>query len=243
MPAYISHTVMARDVYNKIKNKEVNKDYMVTFSLGGDLSKYSKCRKDSHNILLNEFIYNMCDYMKDNNLTHDGECLGVLYGHICHFIMDTTIHPLIWKVTKVCEKNKKNHTFIEMYYDYYLLKKHHNLRTNKYKNSEMLKGKINKKVKDLLNETYKKTYKCDNLSRYYKFNLWLYRKIRILYVLFPFNFLKKVVGMSSFLKKNKDIDLLNENKNIEYKDLNELYDISVNKAIEYISEVNEYLYK
>ena len=56
MPAYISHTLMARDVYNKLDN-DVNLNYMITFSLGGDLCKYSKCRKDSHNIKQKEFIY------------------------------------------------------------------------------------------------------------------------------------------------------------------------------------------
>ena len=32
MPAYVSHTIMAREVYKKIDNKNVNLDYMVTFS-------------------------------------------------------------------------------------------------------------------------------------------------------------------------------------------------------------------
>ena len=109
MPAYISHTIMAREVYKRINNKYVNEEYMITFSLGGDLTKYSKCRRDSHNKLLDEFIYNMCMYMRRKNLTYDGECLGVLYGHICHYIMDTRVHPLVRKIDKCCEKNKHNH--------------------------------------------------------------------------------------------------------------------------------------
>ena len=132
MPAYIGHTIMAREVYNKIDNSLVNRDFMITFSLGGDLSKYSKCRSDSHDKLLDEFIYNMCDYMKENHLEKDSECLGVLYGHICHFIMDTTIHPLIWYVDAKCKKNKKNHTMIELYYDNYLSNKHYNKKINKH---------------------------------------------------------------------------------------------------------------
>lgn len=252
MPAYISHTIMARDVYNRINNKEVNKDYMITFSLGGDLSKYSRCRKESHNILLNEFIYNICDYMKENGLTHDGECLGVLYGHICHVIMDTKIHPLVRKVDRTCIKNKKNHTMIELYYDNYLSMKHYNLRLDKHNNKELLKAKINKKISTLINEVYKKTYNCDNLSKYYKFNLWLYRKIRFLYLLVPFKLLKKVVGINSFIERNKDINLINEDNKIEYKDsnnnvlskdLNELYDDCIKEAIKYIKKVNDYLYK
>lgn len=239
MPAYLSHTIMARDVYKKIDNKEVNQDYMITFSLGGDLSKYSKCRKDTHNKYLDEFIYNMCDYMKENNLTHDGDCLGVLYGHICHFIMDTTIHPLIYKIQKKCSKNKHNHTMIEMYYDNYLSEKHYNLKINKHNNKILFKGKVNKKVSALLNEVYIKTYNTNHLSRYYKFNLWLYKKVRLLYILVPFNLLKKVVGITSFLKINKNIDLFKD----EDKSLDTLYDLSVNEAVKYIKKVNKYLYK
>ena len=45
MPAYISHTVMAQDVFDKIGNRNVNIDYMLTYSLGGDLAKFSKCNR------------------------------------------------------------------------------------------------------------------------------------------------------------------------------------------------------
>ena len=37
MPAYVSHTIMARDVYKNLNNKKVSLDYMITYSLGGDL--------------------------------------------------------------------------------------------------------------------------------------------------------------------------------------------------------------
>ena len=59
MPAYVSHTIMARDVYEKINRKDVSLDYMLTYSLGGDLSKHAKCRRDSHKIKRDEFIYNI----------------------------------------------------------------------------------------------------------------------------------------------------------------------------------------
>ena len=252
MPAYIGHTIMARDVYNKINHKNVNRDYMITFSLGADLTKYSKVRHDTHNKLLKEFIYNMCDYMKENNLTNDPECLGVLYGHICHVMMDSTIHPLIWYVDAACTKHKKNHTMIEMYYDNYLSLKHYNLRLDHHKNKELFKGKINKKISKLLNETYKRTYNFEHITFYYRFNIWLYKKIKYLYLLFPFSLLKKVVGMNSFLNRNKSINLINEDNKIEFKgydkkmckkDLNYLYDLSIKRSIDFINEVNDYLYK
>ena len=56
MPAYISHSIMAREVYDKIDNDNVSLDYMLTYSLGGDLARFSKCRRECHKIKTEEFI-------------------------------------------------------------------------------------------------------------------------------------------------------------------------------------------
>ncbi len=237
MPAYISHTLMSKDVYNKLNNKEVNLDYMVTFSLGGDLCKYSKCRKDSHNIKQKEFIYNMADYLKENNLKEDPILLGVLYGHICHYVMDDMLHPLIRNIDKSCVKNKSNHTLIEGYYDNYLLDKKLNTSVDKYDNRVLFKGRINKRVSNMINYAYKKTYDTKNVSLYYKFNLFLYKKIKYLYKIFKLDTLKKHSGYNEFRDNNRSIDLLNYG----VINLDSLYDESVNKALEYIEEIDKYL--
>ncbi|MBR4177881.1 MAG: hypothetical protein IKR57_00865 [Bacilli bacterium] len=249
MPAYVSHTIMAKDVYNKLNNKNVNLDYMLTFSLGGDLCKYAKCRYDSHHKLLNEFIYNMCDYMINNNLTSDGECLGVLYGHICHYVMDSEMHPLIRKIDSSCIKDKKNHTMIELYYDNYFSSKKYKVKLNKYDNKKIFKGKMNRKISKMINYVYLETYNTKNVAFYYIFNIWLYKKIKYLYKLFSFNFLKKISGINTFLNNNKQVDLLNSKRKICYridgKECNSnadfMYKSSVTKAVNYIKKVNLYM--
>ena len=237
MPGYISHTLMAKDVYKRLNNENVNLNYMITFSLGGDLSKYSKCRKDSHDIKQDEFIHSMADYMKKNNLIDDKELLGVLYGHICHYVMDDMLHPFIRKINNSCVKNKKNHTLIEGYYDNYLLNKKENTSVDKYNNNLLFKGKVNKKVKDMINYAYKKTYDVKNVSYYYKFNLSLYKKIKYLYKLVKLDKLKKYSGYDEFRSNNKSIDLIN----YDTTNLDSLYESSVNKALEYIEEIDKYL--
>ena len=236
MPAYISHTLMARDVYNKLDN-DVNLNYMITFSLGGDLCKYSKCRKDSHNIKQKEFIYNMADYLKENNLKEDPILLGVLYGHICHYIMDDMLHPLIRNIDKYNNKNKNNHTLIEGYYDNYLLRSKLNTTVDRYDNRVLFKGKVNKNVSNMINYAYKKTYDTNNVSLYYKFNLFLYKKIKYLYKIFKIETLKKYSGFNEFNDNNRSIDLLNYGT----VSLDSLYNESVTKALEYIEEINKYL--
>ena len=73
MPGFVSHTVMANKVYNKIDKKNVNLEYMLTYSLGGDLTKYAKCRYDTHHKNQQLFIDNMIKYIKDNHLQNDKE--------------------------------------------------------------------------------------------------------------------------------------------------------------------------
>ena len=141
MPGFVSHTVMARDVYHRLKNKCANLDYMVTYSLGGDLSKYAKCRYETHHKDMDKFIYNMADYIKENNLINNKDIMGVLYGHICHYVMDSIIHPLVRKVDKSCISNRHNHTLIEVYYDNYLVNYRYQIDKSEYLKNGILKIK------------------------------------------------------------------------------------------------------
>ena len=249
MPSYVSHTLMAHDVYDKLGRQDISLAYMLTFSLGADLSKYSKCRYDSHHKDMDKFISNMAEYIKDNKLTNDGEALGLLYGHICHYVMDDTVHPLIKNISKNCLRNKHNHALIEGYYDSYLVKKELNISIDKYDNKFVLSGSVNSKVAKIIDYAYFSTYGVKNVSRYYKFNIWLYRKIKYLYKVCSLNFLKRVSGFNKFTRNN-NIDICNNNHEIKYcscdkvnisSSLEEVYDVSVEKALKYISSIDKYL--
>lgn len=228
MPAYISHLIMAKDVLEKKDFNYINKEYMITFSLGGDLSKYSKCRKQSHREKQEEFIINMCDYIKNNNLLNNKELIGTIYGHICHYVMDRKIHPLIREIDKKCIKvGIKNHTLIEAYYDNYLLKKY-KLNINK-----LLKGKVSK-VNKMIDYAYIETYNTKNVSFNYKINKLLYKLVKILY-LFPIkNVLIKIIRYNRFIKLNK--------KYLEKETFDKLYNESVEEAFNYIKEIELYLF-
>ncbi len=251
MPGFISHTVMARDVYNEI-NRKCSLEYILTYSLGGDLCKYAKCRYDSHHKDMDKFIYNMADYIKDNNLLDDKEVMGVLYGHICHYIMDSIIHPLVRKMDKECLNNKKNHTLIEEYYDTYLVKIKYGVSKQKYAKERLLNAKMKKKISEMIDYVYMETYNTNKVSKYYKFNLFLYRLLKMIYRLFGNSIVDIILGVNRFIKDNNNIDLFNDNNTVKYKDylgnrcddsLIILYNESVLEACEYIKNVDRYLTK
>ncbi len=228
MPGFVSHTIMARDVYNKLKDKNSNIDYLMTYSLGGDLSKYAKCRYDTHHKDMDKFIYDMADYIKDNKLTNNKEVMGVLYGHICHYMMDRDMHPIIRKISKNSIKNKHNHMLIEMYIDNYLT----NFKRKDYL-KEILIFKKNNEIDKMINDVYLKTYQTNGLARYYKFNLWLYKMLKRAYLIFSERFINMISGLKKYLKLN-DIT-------VYHNDINESYNTSINDAINYIIKINKYL--
>ena len=233
MPAYITHTIMARDVYEKLNNKNVSLDYMLTYSLGGDLTQFAKCRYESHGKKKEEFFKVMANYIKENNLENDPEVLGTLYGHLCHYALDDTAHPLVRKLTKTCKPGKNNHGQIENYYDVCLVEKKYKYPVDKYNHKNLFRGKTNKKISKMLDYCYEKVFDFKHV-----------------YLIFGAKLLNKMRGLYKFLELNNDIDLFNNNhkttyKNIkgkeESKDFEELYDESVKKALKDIKEINKYL--
>ena len=250
MPGFVSHMVMANDVYKRINNNNVSLKYMRTFSLGGDLCKYAKCRYDSHHIDQDKFIYYLADYIKKNNLVNDKEIMGVLYGHICHYVMDDIVHPLVRKMAKVCIKDKNNHTLIEEYYDSYLVNLRYGVIKREYFKNNKLDGRVNRKINKMLDNVYLTVYNTGRVGRYYKFNLILYRLLRYGYLIVNKRLMNKIIGIDKFLDNNKDIDLYNNNYLINYRDylgyschdsLIDLYNVSIDVSVEYINSINKYL--
>lgn len=240
MPAYVSHAIMAEDVYKKINNKNISFNYMLTYSLAGDLARFSKCRRECHKSKQEEFIDNMWQYIKDNNLVNNGNYMGVLYGHICHYYMDIVCHPLIRRVDKISTKvGFKSHTLIEAFIDSYLIKYKFNVDINNFKTGYIFNGDV-RKIYKMIDYVYEKTYGIKRVSFSYFITKMLYKNIRLLFILFGKKMLMRVFSFNKYINVNKDIDILNNKKKIEYNNhignicndsFMELYEESINMAI------------
>ena len=237
MPAYMSHIIMAKDVYDKIDNKNVDLNYMLTFSLGGDLCRFSKCRRLSHRIKMEEFIDNIWNYIKDNDLFSDGRYMGFLYGHICHYYMDMVCHPLIRKIDKISIRTRmKSHTLIEGYIDSYLVKYKYNRDIRDINTKDMFNGSVIKLSK-MINYVYNKTYGIKYLSVSYYITKIMYSNIKWLFIIFGKRLLRKISSFDKYIIINKDIDIVNDKKDIYYKDylgnlVNDSFIDLYNKSIE-----------
>lgn len=216
MPSYISHSIMARDVYGKLNNKNVSLNYMLTYSLGGDLTRFSKCRRICHREKMEEFIDNMWDYIKNNDLVNNRDYLGVLYGHICHYYMDMVCHPLIRKIDKISIKVRvKSHTLIEGYIDSYLVKYKYSMNIEEFNTKYIFMSRI-KNIYKMIDYVYNKTYGVKYISFSYFISIFLYSKIRLLFILFGIRILKRISYFNKYISINKDIDIVNDNKKISY---------------------------
>lgn len=235
MPSFVSHIELSKDVSNKLCFDNVLTRYASTYSLGGDLCRFSKCRRLSHRKKKEEFIFNMINYIKENKLTDNKEVMGILYGHISHYIMDDTMHPLVRLIDKESSPVRmKSHTLIEGMIDSYIVKYKYNKEIDEYLNKEMLIVGINRDGYKMINKVYEKTYGFKNVAISYILSKFVYGKIYLLIRLIGKNNLKKITGYDKFIAKNKDV-IDRNNKIISlYEESIRLVVLEINRVVKYM---------
>ena len=261
MAAYINHAQMASDTYNKIEKEhilktEIDSKIMTTFSHGIDLSGYDYL---THNTKTQEFLLNFFNEIKTGKQIENASIMAMLYGHICHYFLDTIIHPYVYYIERgtkqVGGQFISGHLLVESYLSSYIVKK----RLNK----EIMDVPIGnyftllpKECKEMLNAIYLQTYQKQNIAKNYQ------KFIKI--ILFCENVLKNtplkdqtlcetVVRFRKYLEENQLTleEIANENHQIWLHPVTgeqfstsvlDLYFESIEKAAEAIEQVNNYLY-
>lgn len=144
MPATITHAFFAKDVYD-ILPKEIRDlldvkrckmfgqsvDSLMFYNLFSIMpgKKIRGFQYYIHTHNTQELFLNIIQYMKENNI-QDKDTYSFLEGFICHYVLDSTIHPYVVYKTGVFRKKYPNtykynnvHAFMETFIDNDMVKR------------------------------------------------------------------------------------------------------------------------
>ena len=207
MPATVAHAYFSKDVFDILPSNIKNKidcsrikmfgqsmDSLMFYNLfsilpGKNIRKFSST---FHNEKSQEYFINLVKSIKSHNLENDMDVCSYLAGMICHYVLDSTMHPYIIYKTGVFDKHKRNtfkynhiHEFMEIFLDNDMVLRRE--KSNPYKfrldkfcfNTRKFSFGLNTVIKD----SFKKTFGVDKMDKIYfkslkqmKNNLYFFRR-------------------------------------------------------------------
>ena len=193
MPATITHHTFAQDVFNclpkKIK-KNIDEDLLYTFSQSTDAFMFynveslkkgkdiRKLQKITHTTKTQEFFITLTSYINDNNFKYNKQIMSFLYGFICHYVLDSNMHPYICYRTGMFNRKDKTtykymgqHAIMETYLDNYILKTRYKKNYNNLtkKDLKIHLKEFNNELNTTIDYIFYKVYEVNNISKiYYK---------------------------------------------------------------------------
>lgn len=193
MPATAVHAYFAQDLNDilpkEIKNK-LDVDRLKTFGQSTDSLMFYNLfsilpgknirdfQKYFHTNKTQEFFINLINYIKENDYTEDIDVSSFLVGAICHYVLDSTVHPYIYYKTGYFNKNDKStykynnvHTFMETFLDNDMIKRRESINPYKFNISKFSfdTSKFSNELNDTIKYTFKETFDVDNMDKiYYK---------------------------------------------------------------------------
>ena len=193
MPATAVHAYFAQDLNDilpkEIKNK-LDVDRLKTFGQSTDSLMFYNLfsilpgknirdfQKYFHTNKTQEFFINLINYIKENDYTEDIDVNSFLVGTICHYVLDSTVHPYIYYKTGYFNKNDKStykynnvHTFMETFLDNDMIKRRESINPYKFNISKFSfdTSKFSNELNDTIKYTFKETFDVDNMDKiYYK---------------------------------------------------------------------------
>ncbi len=193
MPATIVHAYFAEDEYDilpKIIKERLNISRCRMFSQSMDALKFynlfsilpgKKIRefdKYFHRHDSQKFFINLINYIKNNNYINDPDTCSFLVGMICHYVLDSTIHPYVFYKTGVFNKKNINsykynnaHAFMEAFLDCDMIKRRENINPYKFKLGKFCfdNRRFSNKLNNTINCVFNETFNINNMDKkYYK---------------------------------------------------------------------------
>ena len=269
MPSSITHNYFMQDVYDKlddnIENK-INLESAKVFAQGPDIfyfynlcfgrksKKYRKAGNYIHKHKVNLYFKNIINYIIENDLIDDIDCISFLYGSICHYVLDSVVHPFVYYNTGVFKKS------IPMIFQ------NEKVEAKDFKMYKYILKKviIKEEVLNLIDNVISNTYNYDNMGKIYNkcikdmrlfFKLFNYDHYGVKKILY--SFIDLITPKRFILKKKFSFYLKHSSKkyylNLEKSEWNhpcnlyekynysfiELYIIAIDKACHIIQEVDK----
>lgn len=191
MPATIVHSYFANDVYDilpktikeklspsRIRMFGQSMDSLMFYNLfsllpGKNIRKFASY---FHKNKSQTFFINLINYIKENNFSNDSDVCSFLVGMICHYELDSTIHPYVYYKTGLFNKHSKEtykynnvHAFMEVFLDNDMVKRRENVNPYKFKlgkfcfDNRQFSSNLNKTI----NYTFDTTFNIKNMDNIY----------------------------------------------------------------------------
>ena len=190
MPLITTHNFFANTVFldtpkEVTRTFEEKKNFYELFAQGFDpfiFYEFFKLKKQDlqeycHYNKTDTFFLNFIRLIKEKHLEKNPSVLASLYGHLTHYVLDSTAHPYIvykcgqyFKEKPETLKYNGRHNKMEMEIDAYLYEqKYHKPYRNFAIHKHLItKEKWDKELIPLLNEVYEMTYPIKNGGNKYK---------------------------------------------------------------------------
>ena len=192
MPATYTHHLFTKDVYKSLDTniqKKLNVNLFDLFGKSFDAFFFYKPKIGSyaHKNNANLYFANIISYMRKHSFTCNTELLSYLYGSICHYVLDSTIHPFIYYYGGKYERNNKKtyhyrgcHDYLELMIDAILCKERNQKMINQYSlGKKIFPGiQFNQDLFDVLDFVYFDTFGIKNGGKLY---FKAYKRYRFLF--------------------------------------------------------------
>lgn len=269
MPSSMTHGYFCTDVYDRVNKNVKNKlknsiNYFKVFGQGPDpyffydfhLTKRSlkvhEINKAMQHSKVNKHFIKLINYINEKNYYANHEVMAYLYGQICHFVLDSTVHPyIIYSTGMYDEKNPSTYKYnglheeMEYYIDNYLIFKREKVLPKDFKVYRYLFNidKFNSELKDTIDNVTKEVYGFEHANDiyyksimdmkkfYYVFNYDKYGIKKWVYSIMDLICKGRCVKkkeLSFHINPNSKLYYLNNDKNTWNHpcDINEKYDLS-----------------
>ncbi len=192
MPATITHAFFAKDVFDILPQdikKRINPKRIKMFGQGMDsLMFYNlfsfqkgkdirKFKDHFHDNNTREYFVNLLNYIRDNNYTSDYDVNSYVSGMICHYVLDSTVHPFVYYKTGYFEKHRPStykynniHQFMETFIDNDMARRRANGNPYKFPIGNFcfdLDHRFSTKLKKSIDYSFLKTYSIKNMNEIY----------------------------------------------------------------------------